>query len=212
MGSLLDFDKKIAIANEATILFGVDEAGRGPLAGPVVACACCIAPNQCIHFEDVNDSKKLSAKKREELFERMNTLGVLYGVGFASAKEIDELNILQATFLAMRRAAQKFYSIPGALALVDGPHPIRDFPLKQLPVIDGDAKSLNIAAASIVAKVLRDRYMDRLDQLYPGYDFAKHKGYGTPKHLAAIRAQGPCAEHRRSFAPIRNLEKPSLFP
>lgn len=212
MSNLLEFDKKIAIAQEASILFGIDEAGRGPLAGPVVACACCVAPNQCIHFEDVNDSKKLSLKKREEIFERMNKLGVLYGVGFASAKEIDELNILQATFLAMRRAAQKFYSLPGALALVDGPHAIRDFPVKQLPVVDGDAKSLNIAAASIVAKVLRDRYMDCIDKLYPGYGFAGHKGYGTPKHLAAIRAQGPCAEHRRTFAPIRDLQKPSLFP
>lgn len=211
MGALLDFDKKIALEKETSILFGVDEAGRGPLAGPVVACACCIAPNQCLYFEDVNDSKKLTLKKREEIFERMNRLGVLYGVGFASAQEIDKLNILQATFLAMRRAAKKFYSIPSAFALVDGPHAIADFPLRQQPVIDGDAKSLNIAAASIVAKVLRDRYMDTLDKLYPGYGFAAHKGYGTAKHLAVIDKLGPCPQHRQTFAPIRNRVALQLF-
>lgn len=211
MGALLDFDKKIALEKETSILFGVDEAGRGPLAGPVVACACCIAPNQCLYFEDVNDSKKLTLKKREEIFERMNRLGVLYGVGFASAQEIDKLNILQATFLAMRRAAKKFYSIPSAFALVDGPHAIAHFPLRQQPVIDGDAKSLNIAAASIVAKVLRDRYMDTLDKLYPGYGFAAHKGYGTAKHLAAIDKLGPCPQHRQTFAPIRNRVALQLF-
>ena len=211
MGALLDFDKKMALDKEVSVLFGVDEAGRGPLAGPVVACACCIAPNQFPYFQDVDDSKKLSAKKREEIFERMNKLGVLYGVGFASAKEIDELNILRATFLAMRRAARKFYSIPSAFALVDGPHPIADFPLRQLPVVDGDAKSLNIAAASIVAKVLRDRYMDILDSLYPEYGFAAHKGYGTAKHMACIEKLGPCHEHRKTFAPLRNLVAPKLF-
>ena len=212
MGALLDFDKKIAIQKETAILFGIDEAGRGPLAGPVVACACCIAPNQCIYFEDVNDSKKLTHKKREEIFERMNQIGVLYGVGFASAREIDKLNILQATFLAMRRASRKFYSIPSAIALVDGPHLITDFPLRQFPVVDGDAKSLAIAAASIVAKVLRDRYMETLDKLYPHYGFAAHKGYGTPKHLAALEQYGPCPEHRKTFAPLRDKLAPSLFP
>ena len=211
MGALLDFDKKIAIQKETAILIGVDEAGRGPLAGPVVACACCLAPNQYIYFEDANDSKKLTPKKREEIFERMNKIGVLYGVGFASAREIDKLNILQATFLAMRRASRKFYSIP-AIALVDGPHPIADFPLRQMPIVDGDAKSLCIAAASIVAKVLRDRYMETLDKLYPNYDFAAHKGYGTPKHLAAIEQYGPCPEHRKTFAPLREKFTPTLFP
>lgn len=211
MGALLDFDKKMALEKETTALFGIDEAGRGPLAGPVVACACFVAPNQCMYFQDVNDSKKLSIHKRNEIFERINTLGVLYGVGFASAKEIDQLNILQATFLAMRRAAQKFYSIPKAFALVDGPHAIFDFPLPQQPVVDGDAKSLNIAAASVVAKVVRDRYMEILDTLYPGYDFASHKGYGTAKHVAAIEKLGPCPEHRKTFAPLRDMLAPSLF-
>ena len=209
---LQDFDKKMAFTLETATLFGVDEAGRGPLAGPVVACACYIGSNLYGYFEDVNDSKKLTHKKREELFERMNKLGVLYGVGFASAAEIDRLNILQATFLAMRRACQKFFTIQGAVALVDGPHPIADFPLRQRPVIDGDAKSLNIAAASIVAKVVRDRYMATLDTLYPGYGFAAHKGYGTPKHLAAVEKLGPCREHRKTFSPINRFFKPTLFP
>ncbi len=210
--SLQDFDKKTALQLQTATLFGVDEAGRGPLAGPVVACACYIGSNLYTYFEDVNDSKKLTHKKREEIFERINSLGVLYGVGFASAAEIDKLNILQATFLAMRRAAQKFYSIPNAVALVDGPHTIKDFPLEQQAVIDGDAKSLNIAAASIIAKVLRDRYMATLDTLYPGYGFAGHKGYGTPLHIAAVKKLGPCKEHRKTFAPIRDFFAPTLFP
>ncbi len=212
MNQLQEFDKTKTLQLATATLIGIDEAGRGPLAGPVVACACHIASNQYMFFEDVNDSKKLTAKKREEIYERILSLGVLHGVGFASAKEIDHLNILQATFLAMRRAAQKFYSIPGAVALIDGPHPVRELPLRQLPVVDGDAKSLNIAAASIVAKVLRDRYMDTLDKLYPAYGFAAHKGYGTAQHIAAIKQAGPCPEHRRTFAPIRNLVRPTLFP
>ena len=212
MNTLQEFDKTKTLQFATATLIGIDEAGRGPLAGPVVACACHLSPNQYIYFEDVNDSKKLTAHKREEIFERFSTLGVLYGVGFASAKEIDKLNILQATFLAMRRAAQKFYSIPHAFALIDGPHLVKDLPLRQEAVVDGDAKSLNIAAASIVAKVLRDRYMDTLDKLYPNYGFASHKGYGTAQHLAAIKNFGPCPEHRRTFAPIRSLARPSLFP
>ncbi len=209
---LQDFDKQKALQLETATLFGIDEAGRGPLAGPVVACACFIGSNLYAYFEDVNDSKKLTAKKREEILQRVQQLGVLYGVGFASAQEIDRYNILQATFLAMRRAAQKFYSIPGAVALIDGPHCIRDFPLPQEPVIDGDAKSLNIAAASIIAKVFRDRYMNVLDRLYPGYGFAGHKGYGTPKHLAALEKLGPCPQHRKTFGPVRHFFKPTLFP
>ncbi len=209
---LQDFDKQKALQLETALLFGVDEAGRGPLAGPVVASACYIDSNLYSYFEDVNDSKKLTHKKREEIFERINKIGVLYGVGFASAAEIDRYNILQATFLAMRRACQKFYTIPGAVALVDGPHTIAKFPLRQYAVIDGDAKSLNIAAASIIAKVFRDRYMDILDKLYPGYGFAGHKGYGTPKHLAAVEKLGPCPQHRKTFAPIRRFFKPTLFP
>ena len=210
--SLQDFDKKAALRLETPTLFGIDEAGRGPLAGPVVACACFISSNMYGDFEDVNDSKKLTAQKREKIFERIRKLGILYGVGFASAAEIDRYNILQATFLAMRRAAVKFHNLHGAVALVDGNHTIAGFPIRQEAVVDGDAKSLNIAAASIVAKVLRDRYMDVIDKLYPGYGFAAHKGYGTPKHIAAVKELGPCKEHRKTFAPIRDFYKPTLFP
>lgn len=210
--SLQDFDKKMALDLQTPTLFGIDEAGRGPLAGPVVACACFIPSNMYSYFEDVNDSKKLTAQKRDKIFEKINQLGILYGVGFASAEEIDRYNILQATFLAMRRAAQKFHNLYKAVALVDGNHLIKDFPLPQQAVIDGDAKSLNIAAASIIAKVIRDCYMDTLEKLYPGYGFAAHKGYGTPKHIAAVRELGPCKEHRKTFAPIRDFFAPTLFP
>ncbi len=209
---LLDFDKQQALQQGANFIVGIDEAGRGPLAGPVVACACFIPPELAYYFEDVNDSKKLSEHKREEIFERLCKSGIAYGVGFASATEIDQLNILQATFLAMRRAAQKFISLPNAVALIDGPHPAAGLTLPQQPVVDGDAKSLAIAAASIIAKVTRDRYMGVLDKLYPGYGFSSHKGYGTAKHMQALRELGPCREHRRTFAPIRKLLQPSFLP
>lgn len=210
--TLFTFDKNQALALETSFLIGVDEAGRGPLAGPVVACACYIPSSRAGLFQEVNDSKKLTERKREELFERLTQTDVLYATGFASAEEIDKLNILQATFLAMRRAAQKFLTMPGAVALIDGPHPVAGLTLRQKPVIDGDAKSLVIAAASIIAKVTRDRYMATLDTLYPGYGFSGHKGYGTAKHMQALRELGPCKEHRRSFAPVRNLITPTILP
>lgn len=210
--SLADFDLQQANELKTPFLIGIDEAGRGPLAGPVVAAACHIPPALESQFPEVNDSKKLTEKKREQLFERLtHTEGVLYGIGFASAQEIDELNILQATFLAMRRAAQPLINRPGAAALIDGPHPVARFTITQRPIIDGDAKSLVIAAASILAKVTRDRYMKKLDASYPGYGFAGHKGYGTAKHMDALRRLGPCPEHRRSFAPVRNLLTPTLL-
>lgn len=203
--ALIEFDKQQAIQAGANFLIGIDEAGRGPLAGPVVAAACFIPPSLVQEFADVNDSKKLTEAKRERIFERLHTSGVIFGIGFASAAEIDKLNILQATFLAMRRASQKLEKLPHSLALVDGPYPATGLKLRQLPVIDGDAKSLAIGAASILAKVTRDRYMKQLDTLYPGYGFAGHKGYGTAKHLEALRELGPCKEHRRSFGPVRKL-------
>ena len=206
ISSLCDFDKKQVLARGANFIVGIDEAGRGPLAGPVVACACLITPSIVQNFTDVNDSKKLSEAKREELFKRLTTgNGVIYGVGFATATEIDQLNILQATFLAMRRAAQKFLQIPDCCALIDGPYPVQGLSMKQYPVVDGDAKSLAIASASIIAKVTRDHYMEVLERLYPGYGFSSHKGYGTAKHLAALRKLGPCPEHRRTFGPVRKL-------
>ncbi len=209
---LQEFDKQQAIHLEANCIIGIDEAGRGPLAGPVVACACFIPPAMVSDFADVNDSKKLTEKKREELYNRLVHAEVAYGIGFASAQEIDRLNILQATFLAMRRAAYKFLNLPHAVALIDGPYPAAGLTLRQEPVIDGDAKSLAIAAASIIAKVTRDRYLNILDKLYPGYGFAGHKGYGTAKHLQALRELGPCREHRRTFAPVRKLLTPTILP
>ncbi len=203
---LCEFDKQQAINRESNFLIGIDEAGRGPLAGPVVACACFIPPSMVQDFNDVNDSKKLSEAKREELFMRLTKgNGIIYAVGFATAAEIDKLNILQATFLAMRRAAQRFLNMPDSCALIDGPYPVKGLSMKQHPIIDGDAKSLAIASASIIAKVTRDHYMEVLDKLYPGYDFAGHKGYGTAKHLEALKKLGPCLEHRRTFGPVRKL-------
>ena len=209
---LQDFDKQQAITLEANFIVGIDEAGRGPLAGPVVACACFIPPALTSEFTDVNDSKKLTEKRREEIYNRLLKSEVAYGIGFASAQEIDKLNILQATFLAMRRAAQKFVNLPHAVALIDGPYPAARLTLRQVPIIDGDAKSLAIAAASIIAKVTRDHYMNMLDKLYPGYGFAGHKGYGTAKHLQALRELGPCREHRRTFGPVRKLLTPRILP
>lgn len=209
---LQDFDKQQAIRQEANFIIGIDEAGRGPLAGPVVACACFIPPALASDFTDVNDSKKLTEKRREAIYNRLIQAGVAYGLGFASAAEIDQLNILQATFLAMRRAAQKFLNLPHSVALVDGPYPAAGLALRQVPIIDGDAKSLAIAAASIIAKVTRDRYMNTLDKLYPGYGFAGHKGYGTAKHLQALRTLSPCREHRRTFGPVRKLISPHILP
>lgn len=205
INSLIDFDKQQAIQAGANFVIGIDEAGRGPLAGPVVAASCFIPPSLVQEFADVNDSKKLTQAKRNQIFERLHTSGVIFGIGFASAQEIDKLNILQATFLAMCRAARKLERLPHSLVLVDGPYPAAGLPMHQLPVIDGDAKSLAIGAASILAKVTRDRYMQLLDKLYPGYGFAGHKGYGTAKHLQALRELGPCKEHRRSFGPVRKL-------
>ena len=205
INSLIDFDKQQAIQAGANFVIGIDEAGRGPLAGPVVAASCFIPPSLVQEFADVNDSKKLTQAKRDQIFERLHTSGVIFGIGFASAQEIDKLNILQATFLAMCRAARKLERLPHSLVLVDGPYPAAGLPMHQLPVIDGDAKSLAIGAASILAKVTRDRYMQLLDKLYPGYGFAGHKGYGTAKHLQALRELGPCKEHRRSFGPVRKL-------
>lgn len=212
---LQEFDKRQTLLLETQCLIGIDEAGRGPLAGPVVAAACYISPSCANSLCSINDSKKLSEKKREELFEILtHTDDILFGIGFASAKEIDRLNILQATFLAMRRAARKFINIPNAVALIDGPHPVQGLSLRQQPIIDGDAKSLSIAAASIIAKVTRDRYMLLLDKLYPDYGFAGHKGYGTAKHMKALSDLGPCREHRRTFAPVKKLlfRPPNILP
>lgn len=172
---------------------GIDEAGRGPLAGPVVA-ACVVMPPQPL-LPGVDDSKKLSEKRREALFDAVRGCARFVGVGVATAREIDELNILQATRLAMARAAQ---GAPCALFLVDAIDSL-DVPGEVRGIIHGDALCYSIAAASIIAKVTRDRMMRELDARYPQYGFAAHKGYGTRAHIEALRTLGPCPEHRRSF-------------
>lgn len=174
---------------------GIDEAGRGPLAGPVVAAAVILSPSTTI--EGVDDSKKLSPGRREELYEQLRGQAISIGVGIVPHTVIDEINIYRATMRAMAEAISKLTPIPGYL-LIDGPR-YQQSAIPFTPIIDGDAKSYSIAAASIVAKVTRDRLMADLDAFYPQYGFAKHKGYGTPQHLAALRTYGPCEIHRKSF-------------
>ena len=181
-------------------LCGIDEVGRGPLAGPVVACAV-ILPKDC-DILWLNDSKKLTAKKREELYDVILEGAVAVGIGMASPERIDEINILQATYEAMRQAVSKL-SVQPQLLLNDAVT-IPGIQIPQVPIIKGDAKSVSIAAASIVAKVTRDRQMIELDRLHPEYGFAKHKGYGTPQHIEALRKYGPLPEHRRTF--LKNLK------
>jgi ribonuclease HII len=175
------------------LIAGIDEVGRGPLAGPVYA-ACVVLP-EVFNVPGVNDSKKLSAKRREQLSEIIKEQAVAYGIGIADNKEIDEINILEATKNAMRRAAQ---GCPATLYLLDALSNL-GLPGEERGIIHGDALSYSIAAASIIAKVTRDRQMAELDRLYPGYGFTKHKGYGTAQHIAALRELGPCPAHRRSF-------------
>lgn len=181
------------------LVCGIDEAGRGPLAGPVVAGAV-ILPRDCeILF--LNDSKKLSEKRREELFLEIREKAVSFGVGVVGPDRIDEINILQATYEAMRSAVSQLGSVPEVLLNDAVTIPGLSFP--QIPIVKGDAKSVSIAAASIMAKVTRDHMMVEYDKLFPQYGFAKHKGYGTAAHIAAIKEFGPCPIHRRSF--IKNF-------
>ncbi len=216
--------------NSAAIVIGIDEVGRGPLAGPVVACAAVLkSPDALL---TLNDSKKLSRPKREAMFEQVKDACACYAIASASVEEIDEMNILEADFLAMRRALQalgfpglnetapeipievkgSFNCHPGLvpgspfpsniLIAVDGNLKIRGVPAeKQMPIVKGDGRIASISAASILAKVFRDRYMDKLEELYPGYGFDKHAGYGTKAHLDAIRRQGYTPAHRKSFHP-----------
>lgn len=195
MSELWNFEHA-AMEEGFSLICGVDEAGRGPLAGPVCAAAVILPPD--LELEGLNDSKKLSEKRREALYPLICEQALAYGIAFASEQEIDELNILQATFLAMRRAVGQLGRKPD-LALVDGNREpdFCDIPVRT--IIKGDSRSANIAAASILAKVTRDRFMLEQDAVYPQYGFAVHKGYGTQKHYAALREFGPCPIHRRSF-------------
>lgn len=174
---------------------GIDEVGRGPLAGPVVACAV-ILPSDC-QILYLNDSKQLSEKKREELYDIIMREAVSVGIGCASHERIDEINILQATYEAMREAINKLTRKPDIL--LNDAVTIPDVDIRQVPIVKGDAKSVSIAAASIVAKVTRDRMMVEYDKLYPEYHFAENKGYGTAAHIDAIKQYGPTPIHRKSF-------------
>ena len=174
---------------------GIDEAGRGPLAGPVVAAAVILPKDIFLPF--LNDSKKVTEKRRDVLFDEIKQNAIAYGIGIASNTLIDEINILQATYAAMREAINALEKTPDVL-LVDAVH-IPDINIKQVGIVKGDAKSVNIAAASILAKVTRDRIMAEYDKIYPEYGFASNKGYGTATHIAALKEVGPCAIHRKSF-------------
>ena len=184
---------------------GVDEAGRGPLAGPVAAAAV-ILPLK-FRCRGLDDSKKLPAPERERLYEKItNHPRVVWAFAIASCEEVDRLNILRATHLAMRRAVESLPDAPHH-CLIDG-LPVRDFPFPHDGIVKGDGRSLSIAAASIIAKVRRDRIMAELHDEYPHFGFARHKGYGTKEHLEALRIHGPCCHHRRSFEPVAQLTLP----
>lgn len=186
------------------LLAGVDEAGRGPLAGPVVAAA--VILDELHPIGGLRDSKALTPLARERLHDAIRGRALCVAIGEASAEEIDRLNILQATLLAMQRAVRRL-RLPPAGVLVDG-NRLPELDVPALAVVRGDARVPAISAASIVAKVHRDHLCAALHERWPQYGFGRHKGYPTPEHLAALRELGPCAEHRRSFAPVRGLREP----
>ncbi len=194
MTDLWEIENAVAEEGFAPVC-GVDEAGRGPLAGPV--CAAAVILPRGLVVPGLNDSKKLTERRREALYDVITAEALAYGVAFASEREIDELNILQATYLAMNRAIAAMSTAP-ALALIDG-NRNAGIAVPSRCIVGGDGKCASIAAASILAKVTRDRYMLELDARYPGYGFAKHKGYGTAAHYAALREMGPSEVHRRTF-------------
>lgn len=187
------------------LIAGVDEAGRGPLAGPVVAAAVILPILDSIPA--VNDSKQLSDADRRVLRDRLLELdGIVYAISVVDADVVDKINILQATYQAMRQAVSQLEKQPD-IVIVDG-NPVRGFAVEARNLIKGDAKSASIAAASILAKVKRDELMEEYDKLYPGYGFAEHKGYGTAMHLEALKKLGPCAIHRKTFRPVREIIEP----
>ena len=192
--TLLTYERE-CYANGFELVAGIDEVGRGPLAGPVVTAAV-ILPKNC-KIAGVNDSKKLSAQKREELCEIIKEQAVAWAVGVVSNERIDEINILQATYEAMRKAIATLDVQPDILLNDAVNIPLVN--IKQVPIIKGDAKSISIGAASIIAKVTRDAMMVEYDKIYPEYDFASNKGYGSAKHIEALKKYGPCPIHRRSF-------------
>jgi len=191
------------LAGPAARVAGVDEAGRGPLAGPVVAAAVILDPDR--RWKGIADSKTIAAEQREELYARVLNEARAFAWAVVGPRAIDHQNIRRASLTAMARAVSRLRLEPD-LVLIDGNDMVPGCRLPQHAVIDGDAKMLSIAAASIVAKVVRDRIMSRLDRVWPDYGFAQHKGYGTPEHLAALDRHGPCPLHRYSFRPIGQTE------
>ena len=191
-----EFENKYS---DFTYICGIDEAGRGPLAGPVVAGAV-ILPKDCVILH-LNDSKQLSAKRRAELFDEIKEKAVSFGIGVVSPARIDEINILQATYEAMRHAVEDLQVVPDIL--LNDAVTIPMLPIKQVGIVKGDARSVSIAAASIIAKVTRDRMMEQYAEIYPEYGFEKHKGYGSAEHIQAIKEHGPCPIHRNTF--IKNF-------
>ena len=195
-------DEEKLYSDKVKLIAGIDEAGRGPLAGPVVVGAVIMPKDSMI--EGVNDSKKVSEKKREKLYEQITKEAISWSVGIANQNEIDEINILNATKLALKRAIENLETKQD-LILVDALTNIDTQNIPYKSIIKGDAKEYSIAAASIIAKVTRDRMMREYDEIYPQYGFSGHKGYGTAKHIAAIKEYGPCILHRKSF--IKNFIK-----
>ncbi len=193
--------ERLAISDGFKLVAGVDEAGRGPIAGPVVAAAV-ILPLDC-DIAGINDSKQLTPARRESAFEKIHKIALGIGVGIINHKEIDRINILQATYAAMRAAIADL-NTKADIYLVDG-SPIRDFGHPHKCIVKGDSKSASIAAASIIAKVTRDRIMCEYDARFPQYGFAKHKGYPSPEHVRNLTAHGACAIHRRTFEPVKSL-------
>lgn len=202
--SASEIQKLLTLESPGGLLAGVDEAGRGPLAGPVFAAAVILNPNRALPV-GLTDSKKLSAKARERLYGEIMAQAVCVSVGSASVAEIDAINILQATMLAMTRAIQGL-RLPAKRILIDGNRIPTGLSTPAYAVVQGDALIAAISAASIIAKVRRDQYCMDMEALYPGYGFAQHKGYGSAAHLTALRTLGPCPEHRRSFAPVREWD------
>ena len=206
---MLDFERSF-YSDKVTAIVGVDEAGRGPLAGPVCAAACIFPPE--FVSEEINDSKQLTAKKRDALFELVKNNALDYGIAFAWPDEIDRLNIYAATQKAMKEAIGQL-KVPYQLILTDA-MPLKGLPAEVVPIIKGDAKALNIAGASILAKVTRDRYMEELEKKYPNFKFSVHKGYGTKLHMEELKQYGPIeGVHRKSYAPVKAfyVEQLKLF-
>lgn len=206
---MMDLDQEKRIFNQGyKLIAGIDEAGRGPLAGPVVAACVVLNPNFKVDPDKmglIKDSKKLTAKKREELFKVIEECFPEIGVGICDNKTIDKINILQATFLAMKKALGELKQKPD-FVLVDGGFKIPNYSVEQESVVRGDDLVFSIAAASIIAKVTRDRLMEKIHEQYPQYGFDKHKGYGTKIHLESLKKYGPCPIHRFSFGPVKIIK------